>query len=136
MSIAPAMMEGEQILWLDAPPGQRLDAFSRIDLVVFDTTCFNRFSGRISRVVAWARRAKTPIILVRSHTKLDSLGIEYGRLGSAMFVGFPEISPAPAARLQQFGRDVQELVRLLGSAALPAHFCPFSGSPRLSAAID
>jgi hypothetical protein len=121
-------LEGEQILWLDAPPGHSLDAFPRIDLVVFDTTCFSRYSGRISRVVAWARRAKTPVILVRSHTKLDSLGIEYGRLGSAMFIGFPEISPARAARLQQFGREVRELVRLLGSAALPAHFCPFSGS--------
>jgi hypothetical protein len=122
------LAEGKQILWLDAPPGPQPETLSGIDLVVFDTTCFNRYSGRISRVVAWARRAKIPLILVRSHTKLDSLGVEYGRLGSAMFLGFPEISPARAAGLLQFGRDVQELVRLLGTAALPANFCPFSGS--------
>jgi hypothetical protein len=66
---------------------------------------------------------------VRSHTKLDSLGIEYGRLGSAMFLAFPEVPLAKVARWRKTASRMRELVRLLGSTALPAHFCPFTGSP-------
>jgi hypothetical protein len=31
------------------------------------------------------RRATIPVVLLRSHTKLDALSVEYGRLGSAIF---------------------------------------------------
>lgn len=124
-------MQGEHILWLDGPVTRETDSSgrtqaNRIDLIVFDTTCFSIYSGRVRRVVTWARRAKTPVILVRSHTKLDSLGIEYGRLGSATFLIFPGMPEFRAAKLRELARKVRELVRLLGNAALPAHFCPFA----------
>jgi hypothetical protein len=120
---------GKRILWLDCPAAGEPDSLQtgadRIDLIVFDTTCFSAYSGRIRRVVTWARRAKTPIILVRSHTKLDSLGIEYGRLGSIVFLTFPDLPELRAAKLRELARKVRDVVRLLGNAALPAHFCPF-----------
>jgi hypothetical protein len=37
----------------------------RLDLIVFDTTCFSCGSGHILRVVNWARRAAIPIVLLR-----------------------------------------------------------------------
>jgi hypothetical protein len=122
------------ILWLDAASfGQSTADLYRCaqaaDLVVFDTTAFSAQSGRIPRFLRWARRARTPVILVRSHTKLDSLGIEYGRLGSAMFLVFPEVPLLKLARWRKTASKTRELVRLLGSAAFPAHFCPFVGSP-------
>src|SRR4030088_3045370 len=79
------------LLFDSCPPAAAFEATlhcarPHLDLVIFDTTCFSSGSGRIRRVLSWARRWEIPIVLVRSHTKLDSLGLEYGRLGSAVFV--------------------------------------------------
>ncbi len=92
-------------------------------LVIFDTTCFACGSGHIKRVVNWARRWQLPIVLVRSHNKLDSLGVEYGRLGSAVFV-----DAARQSVLSELAAEMRNAVRLLGNAALPAHFPPFVGT--------
>jgi hypothetical protein len=102
---------------------------SGLDLLVFDTTCFAGRSGRIRRVLRWARRYAIPLVLVRSHNKLDSLGAEYGRLGSAVFVDGTE-DQQRAGRLEwtRLASETRNAVRLLGGAALPAHFPPFAGS--------
>jgi len=97
----------------------------QLDLVIFDTTCFSSGSGRIRRVVNWARRWEIPVVLVRSHTKLDSLGLEYGRLGSAVFVACDKrVAAAKRQRLQDLAGEMRNAVRLFGGAALPAHFPP------------
>lgn len=102
---------------------------STLDLLVFDTTCFAGRSGRIRRVLRWARRCGLPLVLVRSHNKLDSLGAEYGRLGSAVFVDEHEHrSRAGGAEWAHLASETRNAVRLLGGAALPAHFPPFAGS--------
>ena len=101
-----------------------------IDLLIFDTTCFANGSGRIRRVLAWARRWDVPIVMVRSHNKLDSLGAEYGRLGSVLFVGWPTRSENGRSSLAQLPRETRNAVRLLGGAALPAHFPPYVGTER------
>jgi hypothetical protein len=98
-----------------------------LDLVIFDTTCFSSGSGRIRRVLSWARRWQIPIVLVRSHTKLDSLGLEYGRLGSAVFVAREKRGAAARRlRLEDLAAEMRNAVRLFGGAALPAHFPPES----------
>ncbi|MGY2904741.1 hypothetical protein [Bradyrhizobium sp. URHC0002] len=104
-------------------------AQARLDLIVFDTTCFSSGSGRISRVLNWARSAAIPIVLLRSHTKLDSLGVEYGRLGSAAFVHSLHVKGAKQQILQALQTETRNAVRLFGGAALPAHFPPYVGAP-------
>ena len=64
-----------------------------LDLLIYDTTCFSSGSGRIRRVLRWARKCSIPVVMVRSHTKLDSLGAEYGRLGSTVFVHWGKNDP-------------------------------------------
>src|ERR1700759_1872860 len=77
-----------QILLLDScAPADAFKVALRVasrtpDLLVFDTTCFSIGSARIRRVLRWARKWGIPVVMVRSHNKLDSLGAEYGRVGA------------------------------------------------------
>jgi hypothetical protein len=130
-----AQSDERRILLLDfcAPDG----AFESIlrnkgralDLLVFDTTCFAGGSGRIRRVLRWARQWNIPTVMVRSHNKLDSLGAEYGRLGSASFVhpakGAP---PVGRSRINELFSETRNAIRVFGGAALPAHFPPYIGA--------
>ena len=107
------------------------------DLIVFDTTCFAGGSGRIGRVLRCARTAMVPVVMVRSHNKLDSLGVEYGRLGSALFVD--STAPIEVAKPRLLTRLLEEMrrsLRLFGGAALPAHFPPYVGGRGYRALTD
>jgi hypothetical protein len=103
-----------------------LESTSGVDLIIFDTTCFAGGSTRIGRVLRWASAVRTPVVMVRSHNKLDSLGIEYGRLGSAIFVdnqGHAE--DFKQQTLRWLLDETKKAIRLFGGAALPAHFPPY-----------
>jgi hypothetical protein len=122
---APAIM----LLDSCAPAGS-FEAVLRLenpafDLVIFDSTCFANGSGRIRRVLNWARNSDIPVVMVRSHTKLDSLGAEYGRLGSAAFIR----GDNGASWTRRLSAEMRNAVRLFGGAALPAHFPPYIGTP-------
>ncbi|MBV8097214.1 MAG: hypothetical protein JOY71_00845 [Acetobacteraceae bacterium] len=106
-------------------------------LVLVDTSCWGADAAPLGRVLAWCAKAGLPAILVRSHTKLDSLGVEYGRLGSAVFI-VPRRNCAASVRamLEQLAAEMGSAVRLFGVAADPAHLPPFWDSeswPKLSA---
>ncbi len=124
-----------RMLWLDSCVRSGFFTFAdstlpAFDFIVIDTTCFGQDSGKIRRVVRHALAAGVPVALVRSHAKLDCLGIEYGRLGSIVIAtgndGFPVERTAWAKRLAAHARDA---VRLFGLAPIPAHFAPFAGGP-------
>ncbi|NOJ45463.1 hypothetical protein [Bradyrhizobium archetypum] len=105
---------------------RRLDAVP--DLLIFDTTCFSSGSGRIRRVLGHARKLAIPVVMVRSHTKLDSLGAEYGRLGSVVFVDWAK-NVRGGSKIRELPAETRNAVRLLGGAAVPAHFPPYIGTP-------
>jgi hypothetical protein len=132
-TVAP--VDGRRILLLDfCAPAGAFESFLRntgeaLDLLVFDTTCFAGGSGRIRRVLRWARQWKIPAVMVRSHNKLDSLGAEYGRLGSVSFVHPAKgVSLAGRSTIVELLSETRNAIRLFGGAALPAHFPPYIGT--------
>ena len=123
-----------RVLLLDSSVNARFAEFvglssaQEFDLVMFDTTCYWRGSSRIDSVVKWALRSRRPMALVRSHAKLDCLGIEYGRLGSIVLVAAcDDTKSGGVRRMSELAREVRDSVRLFGAAPVPAHFPPFTG---------
>jgi hypothetical protein len=113
-----------RVVVLDSTVDTPKSAAARLDggdVAVFDTSCFAASSGRIARIANAARERHVPLILARSHTKLDCFGLDYGRLGSVVVVaGKPNGSEGAIHQL------VGDFIRLTGSAALPLHFPPFA----------
>ena len=123
-----------RVLWLDSSvhaaffPSE-IAALAAFELIVFDTSCFDAGSGKIRRVVDHARSAGVPVALVRSHGKLDCLGIEYGRLGSIALVADRKSLPVERiASAKRLAARAREAVRLYGLAPIPVHFPPFAGT--------
>ena len=122
-----------RVLWLDSAVHARffaLDSSLRgFDLIVVDSSCFAVTSGKIRNAIDRAAAAGVPVALLRSHAKLDCLGIEYGRLGSIVFVATREsVQAERIAWTSRLASRVRDAVRLFGLAPIPVHFPPFAGT--------
>ena len=58
--------------------------YNKIRLIIFDTTCFA--SNSMQKTIKFLISKKIPVILVRSHTKLDMLGTELTSMGSIIYI--------------------------------------------------
>jgi hypothetical protein len=112
---------GARIVIIDSTVDTPLTARTRLKdaaVGIFDTSCFAASSSRIRAITTVARDLDVPLILIRSHTKLDCLGLDYGRLGSVVVT-----KGGPHTALNCL---VADFIRLTGAAALPMHFPPFA----------
>jgi hypothetical protein len=112
---------GARIVIIDSTVDTPLTARTRLKdaaVGIFDTSCFAGSSSRIRAITTVARDLDVPLILIRSHTKLDCLGLDYGRLGSVVVT-----KGGPHTALNCL---VADFIRLTGAAALPMHFPPFA----------
>lgn len=112
------------ILWLDSISAQVFPlpgdyALYNIDLLCYDTSCTLPDADEIQQVVSLSRQLKIPLVLLRSHTKLDFLGTEYARLGSlVLFV--PEECPEERIHLCHILQALMaDVARLTGSYCHP-----------------
>jgi hypothetical protein len=98
-----------------------------LHLVLFDTTCYDAGSALIDRVIARCCDERVPLVLLRSHLKLDCMGTEYARLGSAVFWLPPKPSPSLVARLRILHNHFFDELRRAGATALPTALWPLAG---------
>lgn len=99
-------------------------ADARVVLVIFDTTCYARTDTRIAETVEALDLLHIPAALVRSHLKLDTLGLEIGRLGSLVLHQPGRCSTAGRKVIAGLGHLAGDVIRSLGLAASPDRFFP------------
>lgn len=102
-----------------------------IQLMVFDTTCYDAASPLIARVVERCRAERVPLFLLRSHMKLDLLGTEYARLGSAVLWLPPRPSPVLVKMAKKLRRALNDELALAGAMPTPLSFWPVARDARL-----
>jgi hypothetical protein len=113
-----------------AAPGFCAQYVDRHPVVIIDTSCLATSSGNLRRWLKQAHARGAIAILVRSHTKLDFLGTEYGRLGSIVVVD--NCDERRAGLVRQILDQLGDAIRLSGAAPAPWSFPPFVADPRWS----
>lgn len=97
------------------------------DLLVVDTTCYPLHSQSLANLISLASNLGIPCILVRSHMKLDCLGMEYGRLGSIVVLWNPKHLSA-SRFASAFMSQLHSISNLMGLPASVSQVYPFLSS--------
>jgi len=94
-----------------------------LQLIVIDTSCVAPDSPLVERWICSARRLDVPLLLVRSHVKLDAFGIEPGRLGSVLVVAKSELATT------EYMAELRQARSGFGSTFSALSLYPWLGSP-------
>lgn len=118
-----------EVAWLDTSSAvwpAFPEARGALRLLVVDTACVEPDAPIVDAWLAAGRRLGIPVALVRSHLKLDTFGVELGKLGSLVVVGpdddeaaiDPVLEGARRARAWMgLGFELPHLYPWLGDAA-------------------
>lgn len=104
-----------------------------VDLLLFDTTCYEIGSDRIARAIDIASVLNIPLVLVRSHLKLGFLGVEYGRLGSLVLAAGAAVPEPGRKLLEALAVLARDTISVTGMGPVVAHLIPFAGDPEFRA---
>ena len=104
-----------------------------LQMLIFDTTCYDAGSPLIARVVDKCLAHRVPLLLLRSHLKLDVLATEYARLGSAVLWLPPRPSRVHIKLARALRRQMIEELSLAGAMPHPSAFWPLATDPRARA---
>lgn len=97
--------------------------------VVIDTTCYDVDAPELARLVERCRAEGVLCVLVRSHLKIDTLGLEYGRLGSIVVV-LPRPCPKPRARFARvLRRRIADFLIKTGTGFSISSYFPLASDP-------
>jgi hypothetical protein len=105
-------------------------------LVAVDTTCYGARSDRLAFIVSHTLRAGKPCILLRSHLKLDCLGMEYARLGSLVIASPRRATLATTRLLEMLRKETAQILSLIGGYASASQLYPFLADPTFQRISD
>ena len=128
-STNPVALMLDSICQADPTVGLDHVAAALPDVLLLDTTCYEVSDPRIARVVEFAVEHERPLIMVRSHIKLDCCGIEYARLGSTVCVKPRALRGGRLALLRALLAGHRSAVSRLGLRAQPLSLLPFAAHP-------
>ncbi|MBI3535043.1 MAG: hypothetical protein HY072_06110 [Deltaproteobacteria bacterium] len=92
--------------------------------VIIDTTCESRQSEKLWNFINRCINKSIPCVLIRSHLKLDSLGLEFARLGSIAFVLPHLLSTERADLIRQCIKTLPGVIAETGATFLPSALFP------------
>jgi len=119
------------VLWLDTASlswPTFPESIGSIRLIVVDTTCVEPDNAAVVRWLNESARLGCVLVLVRSHVKLDSFGLELGRLGSAIVIA-PDLDRGEAEAF------IQELLQARSGFGLGftlSSLYPWLGDPEFA----
>lgn len=89
-----------------------------IALVFFDTTCYLQNSRYTRDIANRILESRIPLVMLRSHQKLDAFGVEWGRLGSSFYVVPDSIDAQQREWILSLSRYHDWVSARIGSGAL------------------
>lgn len=94
-------------------------------MAIIDTTCYVHGEEKLNQHLRFFSAQKIPVILLRSHLKLDCLGLEYASLGSLCLVLPAKSTTSEERKFKRLYKIFYEMCQIQGGFASLEHIYPF-----------